>query len=230
MGSKDINRDGILNPKTFLLHAGFVLGILGVVIPFFVPSFHPFGIDNNNANNNNELVNLKIDLNDKLTAINVRLDSIDTKLFLIQNAITDLKIKRAGGNLSVAGMRNKTSAIYNISIASPLNNSIIPSTQRFIVNGTTNLAYDLCENGLYKIYVVSKLGDKYWIQTEAYPDENGNWQGYRPCLIPNKFNNNSTIYAIISKNEYLLARSSDEIPEHISISEPITVRIRNSNE
>jgi hypothetical protein len=230
MGATDINKDGVLNPVTFLLHFGFIIGmllIILVVIPFFIPLFPA---DSNSASSSIMLGSKLDNINDRLTSIEgkleamgTRLEAIDTRLSLIQSDVTSLKAKKAGGNLAV----NENGTIYNISIALPLNDSIL--FPRFNVNGTTNLTYELCENGLYKIYLVSKLGDKYWIQTEAYPDVNGNWQGYRPCFVPNKFNN-STIYAVISKNEYLLASSFDKIPEHISISEPITVKIKNSDD
>lgn len=194
------------------MHAGLVIGVIAL-IPFLFPSFHFFTTENNN-----DFITLKFEIiNNRLDVLERKMDNMDNKLTIIQNDITELHSKFAGGDLKVNGSENGT---YNISITAPSNKSILH--QRFMVNGTTNLDYELCEKGIYKIFIISRLGNQYWIQTEAYPDENGNWRGYRPCIFPNKYNN-ITIYSMITKNDYLLAESFEEIPEYISISNPIYI-------
>jgi hypothetical protein len=207
-----MNRD--LDPMGILTHIGIVVGSLSVILVLF-PSILGGGTTTDNPDN----INTKLDLiNYRLSSIEGDITTLRTEVSLLQNAGTNYHVKNAAGDLNNTRLLEETLTNCSISINSSLNNSTVNG--RFYVYGNTGIDFRLCEAGIYRIYVVSKLGDKYWIQTEGYPDDSQNWRGYRTCLIPGNFNN-TTIYAIITKEDHLIAERSDKIPEHVSISEPI---------
>lgn len=212
--------DGLFDKKTFLYHSTFTIGVLGILIPIIL-FFIPIHLNNDNQGISENQLN---DINGKLThidieisSINVRLQTIDDRLTLVQSQLSELQQKKTGGR-PIAVFNNGSN--YSISITNPLNNSTV--TKRFLVNGLLNFQ----NMTQYKIYIISKLGSKYWIQTEGNKDDSGTWCGYRPCVIPNNYNK-SIIYALISNEDYLIGQDFENIPDHIVISKPVYVSCDN---
>ncbi len=151
------------------------------------------------------------EINTKLDLIEYRLNQIEMKLEILNNYITKQYTKDIAGDIT-----QSENSIFNISITTPTNNSRVP--ERFSVKGKT-------DKTLYDdsyIYVISKAGDKYWIITDGSNDATGHWCAYRDCIIPGDYNN-SILMVIISQKGYRIAESFNDIPEHISISDPVYV-------
>lgn len=182
-----------------------VLAIVAV-LPYMLGS-------SDNNNNNNDLILLEISkINSRLDVIDYRLLQIETKIGIANNYALKPYEKEVAGNVTLTDNNDS----FWISISAPVNNS--PVTEIFEVEGSTNLPIYTD----YYIYIISKLGDKYWTLTDGNNDANGHWRAYRDCIIPETYNN-SILMAIISQKGYQIAESYDEVPEHISISDPIYI-------
>lgn len=216
----DLDRD-TFKWKVFAVHSGIIIGALSVVCTLFPSIF--IGGDSDIATRLDQIDN-RLDLIDfKLNTFQSGQETMTTQMLLLQNDITTCRMKIAAGNLNDTNLLNMTTENFNISIEPSLNNSTLGG--RFMIYGVTDLDYRLIEDGIYKIYLVSKLGNKYFVQTEGYPDDSQKWRGYRPCLIPSNYNN-TTIYAIITKEDLLKAEYRTKMPAYVSISEPIYINIR----
>lgn len=106
----------------------------------------------------------------------------------------------------------------NISIISPINNSIINGT--FLVEGNVNLnTYD-------KIYIISKIKNAYWVLMDGQYDQLNSWKGAKDCLIPSEDTiscQKYEIFAIITPEKYSIGFYSDNIPKYASKSDSIYI-------
>ncbi len=154
-------------------------------------------------------------LNGEISSVDQKLDDLNTKVFFLSNILAPSPEPLIYGDPQLKDTTSK-----NISISFPINGSFINDT--FSINGKAKLGeHD-------KIYIVSKIQNKYWMLMDGISDQLGNWKGAKNCSIPVSDRSDCDtydIFAIVAKESYGIGSYSDTIPNCLAKSNPLYAKV-----
>lgn len=132
--------------------------------------------------------------------------------------ILSFRVDPSSDPLIFGNPQKNESIMRKINITSPSNNSTVVDT--FQIEGYANLS------NLDRIYIISKIENKYWILMDGQYDQLNNWKGAKNCLIPPEDMRNCKFYeifAIITQDRYNLGTASEKIPDYLARSDTIYI-------